>query len=362
MPSLAQQLQSDDCRYCSVVSKSAGEDPIGTAMTADQWLIIEVPRPWSDSPWSNKPELESLLQVFESVERDRNLYDKLRILAIAPDKRQSKPGYSHVFHYRRPARLFARYQLELYCLPTEQVGSLAQALFFDRVSLVRFDGYRLGGDRRDVLVCTHTQVDLACGRFGMPLYKSLQRDYATDQTHIWQASHFGGHKFAPTLIDFPSGRFWGHLEAQHLKPLMTQTGDRKMLRSCYRGWSGLEHWGQVAERELWQSEGWAWFQHPKAGRVVQRELGSWKLKWVRSLLKLIPTRRARDLISRIDQKTIWAIVQISAATAVDQPEKQYYFKTEVSYNVLTQGNSGVNAAKKHFPQYRSTPLKQGSSI
>ncbi|MGF1568040.1 MAG: hypothetical protein ACFCVD_08200 [Nodosilinea sp.] len=31
----------EDCRYCSVTSQAAGEDPIGTAIAADQWLFIE---------------------------------------------------------------------------------------------------------------------------------------------------------------------------------------------------------------------------------------------------------------------------------------------------------------------------------
>lgn len=44
---LTEQTQTD-WRFCSVVSKANGEDPIGTAGTADHWLITEIPQPWSE--------------------------------------------------------------------------------------------------------------------------------------------------------------------------------------------------------------------------------------------------------------------------------------------------------------------------
>ena len=34
-----------DCRFCSLVSKANGEDPIGTAGTADHWLVVEFAQP-----------------------------------------------------------------------------------------------------------------------------------------------------------------------------------------------------------------------------------------------------------------------------------------------------------------------------
>ena len=43
-----------ECRYCSEVSLAQGEDPIGTAGVAEQWLIIEVPRPWKKNLWQEK--------------------------------------------------------------------------------------------------------------------------------------------------------------------------------------------------------------------------------------------------------------------------------------------------------------------
>lgn len=53
---LTEQTQTD-CRFCSVVSKANGEDPIGTAATADHWLITEIPQPWSEKLFMEDPRI-----------------------------------------------------------------------------------------------------------------------------------------------------------------------------------------------------------------------------------------------------------------------------------------------------------------
>ncbi|MEL7523883.1 MAG: hypothetical protein AAGJ80_20060, partial [Cyanobacteria bacterium J06553_1] len=60
-------IQKHACQYCSVTSKANGEDPIGTAVTAQQWLFIEVPQPWAKNPWGN--ESAALLALFERIEK-----------------------------------------------------------------------------------------------------------------------------------------------------------------------------------------------------------------------------------------------------------------------------------------------------
>ena len=40
-----------ECQYCSVISQTNREDPIGTARTHDHWLILELKQPWSPAMW-----------------------------------------------------------------------------------------------------------------------------------------------------------------------------------------------------------------------------------------------------------------------------------------------------------------------
>jgi|GEM_PF-2566653 hypothetical protein len=93
------------CRFCSEVSQANGEDPIGSAIAVEQYLIIEAPQPWSVEIWIEpEPMPQGVLDALNFVwEHGRTI----RQMAIAPDPEYSIPGYKHVFHYHRPAGLFA---------------------------------------------------------------------------------------------------------------------------------------------------------------------------------------------------------------------------------------------------------------
>ncbi|MEM0979728.1 MAG: sucrase ferredoxin, partial [Cyanobacteria bacterium P01_H01_bin.58] len=326
------------CRYCSVISQANGEDPIGTAITADLWVMIEVPRPWTKNPWQE--EVAELLALFAALEKRPRLWAKTQILAIAPDRDYSRPGHRHVICYRRPSRLFAQYETHQYCVPTAAIANLIKALVFQPSHLAAFDAYQRY-PVRSFFVCTHTHYDVACGRFGTPLYETLRRDYAADnELQVWQTAHFGGHNFAPTLIDFPVGQFWGHLDAGILATLVYRHGDVARLRPFYRGWSGLSRWGQIAEREVWMQTGWPWLAMPKTERIVAKDSGQWLHLILRWLLRWIPTIRAQVLLKKLDQKLNWAEVEIRVGEGKGQITALHRAKVEVSHRVMTQLRSG----------------------
>ena len=87
---------------------------------------------------------------------------------------------------------------------------------------------------------------------------------------MWRTSHIGGHRFAPTLIDFPEGRYWGHLEPDALEKLVLRKGFVSELGRFYRGWAGLSgKFEQIAEREIFVREGWEWTRYLKSGRTLK---------------------------------------------------------------------------------------------
>ncbi|MEM9508695.1 MAG: hypothetical protein AAGA16_13595, partial [Cyanobacteria bacterium P01_E01_bin.35] len=90
------------CRYCSEVSQIQGEDPIGTAGMADEWLMIEVPRTWKKDIWQDKPEYRPIIAILRELEQ-HNPHLRLRLMAIAPDKEYSPSDRIRVFYYCRPA-------------------------------------------------------------------------------------------------------------------------------------------------------------------------------------------------------------------------------------------------------------------
>ncbi|HAJ59253.1 MAG TPA: sucrase ferredoxin [Cyanobacteria bacterium UBA8543] len=261
---------SSNCRFCSILSKANGEDPIGSADYCDRWLIIELAPPWVGDIW-----LEAILLpqgVIDSLKLAWESGLKLLPIAIAPDREYSHPNFTRVLYYRRVGERFAQFEKQEFVIPHPQLGSLVTALVEQPEGLSHFDTYRQETAHiRELLVCTDGNVDVACARFGYPIYRTLRQEYAVasgGRLRVWRCSHFGGHQFAPTLADFPQGRFWGHLELEMLHLLVQRQGSVLGLRPFYRGWSGLSRFEQIAEREMLMQEGWAWLDYQKVGQVL----------------------------------------------------------------------------------------------
>jgi len=347
---VSQPKTASSCQYCSVVSQTNGEDPIGTAIVADLWLMIEVPRPWAKNPWQG--ESTALLDLFKSLECRPRWWQKVRILAIAPDRAYSHAGYRHVICYRRPSRLFAHYNADHYCVPQELLPLLVKALLFQTAQLQDFEKDRRS-PVRSLFVCTHTHYDVACGRFGTPLFKTLRRDYAqAGQLQVWQTGHFGGHNFAPTLIDFPQGQFWGHLQPEILDTLIHRRGEVTALRQYYRGWGGLSRWGQVVERELWMQAGWSWLSVSKGERIVSQDGGRPLYRLLHWLLRWVPTIQAQVLLKKLDQKRTWANVLITTIDHHHPHAEMHKARVDINHQVMTQLRSGETADLQPVPQYR----------
>ncbi|MEM1255021.1 MAG: sucrase ferredoxin [Cyanobacteria bacterium P01_H01_bin.21] len=262
----------ETCQFCSVISKNNGEDPIGSTRQYDYWIVVEVPLPWDMANWQQDSAMGPIIGLLEHLILKQGM--KLRPLAIAPDLKYSHPGYTRVLYYHRPTQLFNQYDKQEYLVPDDQVYALLVALFQTPERLPDFVAYQQFVTTRDLLICTHGNVDVACSRFGNPIYQKLRDDYSATDLRVWRCSHFGGHRFAPTLIDLPTGQFFGHLDMSHLDSLVHRQGDWSGLRMCYRGWSGLSQFEQIAERDIWMQLGWRWFDYVKAGETVtQSESG-----------------------------------------------------------------------------------------
>ncbi|MGD1920258.1 MAG: sucrase ferredoxin [Pleurocapsa sp.] len=345
------------CRYCSEVSQLQGEDPIGTAGTAAEWLIIEVPRPWKKDIWQEKAEYKPIIGILMELER-RNPNLSLRLMAIATDKEYSQPSKIRVFYYSRPGNMFANYEKQEYIVANSQLIALVKALLLEPEKLEEFAGICQNTvDIRDILVCTHTQWDTACGRYGTPLYEKLRKNYAPKsqgKLRIWHTSHFGGHKFAPTLIDFPSGRFWGHLKPEVLDMLVHQQGDLTQLRPYYRGWSGMEQFAQIAEREIWLKEGWEWANYLKSGRIVTCDRGNLFKILLGLILKILPIKKAKLLLQKLNRNPNWAEVEISYST--NDIQGIYKIRIEAKGNVMTAGKSGKQMQLKPVKQYATSRI------
>lgn len=256
--------------FCNLRARANGLDPIGQAATADLFVTFELPLPWPYDLWScagMPDEIQRLIALwYGDADVPRPL---LRPLVIAPDPVYSRPGQRRVLVHRRPEGLFAEFAKTEYLVPDEKLGPLVWALLLEPETLSTFERYLLPPTpSRDLLVCTHGAVDAACARFGFPLYRGL-REAAAAGVRVWRAAHFGGHVFAPTLAELPSGRFWGYLDGDASATLLSLTGEPASLCGHYRGWSALATpFLQAAEREVFKLEGWPWLAYPKRGETL----------------------------------------------------------------------------------------------
>jgi hypothetical protein len=103
-----------------------------------------------------------------------------------------------------------------------------------------------------LLVCTHGRRDRCCALDGRALAGALVE---AEEADVWESSHLGGHRFAPTALVLPTGYLYGRLD------LATAVGARKAAAAgevetaLCRGRSTWSPAGQVAELAVRTSTG-----------------------------------------------------------------------------------------------------------
>jgi hypothetical protein len=336
---------SDLTRFCSLCARQAGLDPAGQAYAYDHMLAVEIPLPWPlamyDQPGTLPDELLKLRQyLVEAYQRGEPL--RISALAIAPDPAYTVPGRRRVISYRRPAGAFASFEQQEYLIAEQDVGRLCWALLMDHAALPGFAEARLpSSPTRDLLICTHGSVDAACAKFGFPTYRQLRQvaERSNGRLRAWRASHFGGHVFAPTLIDMPEFRYWAYMEREEAELLALRSGDVSRLRKCYRGWGGLESpLAQAAERELFLLHGWAWL-----GYLQQSSL--------------LAQGGPAEAGAQGDGEPSWAELRIDYAAPDGTERGAYRARVELSGHVETPYNTG-SPETYAYPQYTVTSLER----
>ena len=337
--------------YCNVLAREKNFDPIGHAGWFDTAFALELPLPWPyaiiTEPDCLPPELVQLIIAhFELPEAER---PHVLPMFIAPDDKYSKPGYRRFIQYTRPSSgSFAKYNAVEYHLPEDMVGKAIWALERDPNSLSQFTEYRVDTDgMRDLMVCTHGTVDVACAKFGYPLYKHLRENVADEQTRVWRVSHFGGHIFAPTVMDLPTGHYWAYVEEDQANHIAKRSSDVDDLSMHYRGWAGLDSgFLQAAEREMWQAYGWQWFDFAKSGEIIDQE-----------------HQHEHDDVRRNlhhhdhGQHSTWAQVRLNYQTAPDAAIESVEMRVEIA-SYLTAIHTTDVTQTYDYPQYKVTEIRR----
>lgn len=247
-------------QLCSIYSREIGEDPAGSAPSWQSCLVLEFPKPWKDEVTDSAHFPAEVSDALAKAEAEGRT---VRLQCVTPDPEYTTVGHTRVMlFYRNPAPAAAFGKID-YVVPNDQAADLATAIIENPHALQKYDQYRDETNGvRDILVCTHGSRDTCCATFGIPIYQLLRQEYgpALDgRLRVWRASHLGGHRLAPNIVDLPEGRNWVRPDISQLDALVYRRGNVTDVSSLYRGLVRLDTpFEQAAEGAVLMREGWGW--------------------------------------------------------------------------------------------------------
>jgi hypothetical protein len=252
---------------CSELTRLAGIDPIGTADCVDGFLLVEWPRPWPKKT-NDVGELAEVVAMLTELQQRGRTYRLQLVLGS-----DTAPGQTthHVMLYARGRGGFSGFALMEQKAETADVASACRDL------VERAHGepdWAISQDHpMDVLICTHGTRDVCCGSRGSALYRD-SGSLHNGSIRLWQTSHLGGHRFAPTALILPDGQWWAYLDVTTLQAIVQRDPDVEQLRPFYRGSSAFASKAvQAVEREAFAMCGWQWLETVRDASLARSDGG-----------------------------------------------------------------------------------------
>jgi hypothetical protein len=205
--------------FCSTLSQQAAEPLYGSAPEKRIWLLLEYNQPWAAQafPESDLPQLvKAHLADYLARTPEAN------ILLIRQPERSSSRLQFYVANVQAEAPALYAYELAHY----------EDLLAIDLDAAVAGQNSAATDPEPLFLVCTNARRDRCCGRYGPALYRELSRHAGT---RVWQSSHFGGHRFAPTALFLPEGVCYGRIPAEQASALVVAHQEKRIVLEYLRG-------------------------------------------------------------------------------------------------------------------------------
>ncbi|MBC2643435.1 MULTISPECIES: sucrase ferredoxin [unclassified Rhodococcus (in: high G+C Gram-positive bacteria)] len=224
---------------CSALS--AFDEPLaGTAAQVTGWVCLEFPGAWGRD-------------VLDGTALGSDLARELGARADAAGVRIMfirRPGRGAASPERRTVLLAQSHPARSWCERLE-IAFPEDLLDLD-LGLIAGTAPGLGAPVTDpvVLVCAHGKRDQCCAVLGRPVAAALAEEFGDA---VWECSHTGGHRFAPSQILLPTGYTYGRLSVRQSAEAVRAAARGEVYPTGLRGRSCWDVPGQVAElavREL----------------------------------------------------------------------------------------------------------------
>ncbi|MBW4642717.1 MAG: sucrase ferredoxin [Goleter apudmare HA4340-LM2] len=253
--------------FCAEESCQANEDPIGTGLNRQYYILIEFPTPWTSHPLDSRRITDKLQDLKSAIDEAEC---SLMLLFIY-NSNYYKIGQTRLIIYYQTVGLTSGYSKKEYILSdiNDAVPIIEKYIRNEPLE----ESSETNTQTRDFLVCTHGSHDKCCAKYGIPFYRqavAILENLSLSHVRVWQSSHFGGHRFAPTMLNLPDGRYYARLDQQSFTDILTRTGDIQCLKNVYRGCGTLPWQVQILERELLLRYKWDWFDYCVQGRVIEQ--------------------------------------------------------------------------------------------
>lgn len=225
---------------CAIASRESDEPLAATAATARTWLLVEQPGPWGAKALTGS-RLDPALG--RALDRAGGGHGVRAALIRRPGRHADRaPGARRAFvAHTLPGRSWVY---------TTLLSDPEELLALDHAALGAGDTTGLPapwtvhtGDPL-VLVCTNGRRDRCCALEGRPLAAELAASAAAD---VWEITHLGGHRFAPTLLVLPHGYAYGRMGAPAVKSLLEAAAEGRVPTEGCRGRSAWARPGQAAD-------------------------------------------------------------------------------------------------------------------
>jgi hypothetical protein len=215
---------------CADVSRAYHEPLYGTASRIRNWLLVEADRPWDREPFTDLSLRPPLSRVLKQT-ADRF---KIRLLLI----RRSAANNG-----REPACFAVHSGTSQQWIRRCDVDDLSR---IDLAAMRQGDPPFVGRswDRSLYLVCTHSEHDPCCGRYGRDVADELT-DHRPEET--WECSHVGGDRFAANLVCLPYGLYFGRVPPERARQIVSEYEEGVIELDHYRGRSCFDPIVQAAD-------------------------------------------------------------------------------------------------------------------